>query len=104
MEAQALILTKEVYNQWLDENNCYDFGSGRIISKEDRLKEALETIRRIWPDDENTVEDAEEYIMENTEDFPETLAEFEDYNQTLTTEYISPSGDELVIVVWEYSW
>lgn len=101
---QTRIIPKYLYDAWVEEGSCIDFEKEILVSEEDRAIAALEEMKEIWPDEEVTIEDTDDYIGDNIETLPITLDELTESADVDFISYTSKGGDEIVVINYLWNW
>lgn len=103
------IIDKDTYDEWKLENNCYDFNTKKIISKEERFKTLLFNtfFDTYYGQDSDYISetDIENYLQYNQK-YEEIPLTYDEYNDTLEdyelehdiNNFKTKSGDELIII------
>lgn len=102
------IIDKDTYNEWKLENNCYDFDTKKIISKEERFKFLIFSLFFDSYDlssDYIYEKEIQNYFDDNKgyEQVPLTYAEYNDTLEDCELEndvnnFKTKSGDEIIII------
>lgn len=103
------IIDKDIYDEWKLKNDCYDFNTKKIISKEERFKTLLFNtfFDTYYGQDSDYVSetDIENYLQYNQK-YEEIPLTYDEYNDTLEdyelehdiNNFKTKSGDELIII------
>ncbi len=103
MDANIIIISEELYLEWVETGGCLVTDEEKIITEEERFEAVKKELETYYPNETFEEEDIDQYFIDNIQNFSLTINEFTDLVDGDFLTYTSASGDKIVIIVFEWN-